>query len=223
MSDVSKKLVAEAEGWKVEAALCLSEFTPAELEAASVLLRGAAAMKKKIKDFCAPNIKRWYDGHKKAKADEAELLAPVEEAEAIIKEKITKYRTWERRQILLAQEAEQKARRAEEEARRAAEAQVMRDAGEDEVADMIQTAPIRILEMAPPPPAKIEGIHQRLNWSATVTDKMALIQFVAANPIFSHLLDVSMKECNKLAKAQKDNMVIPGLKAVASESTVVRT
>ena len=221
MTEPKSKLATEAEGWKLTAALSLEEFTVPALEEANTFLRGIAAMRQKITEFCAPNIKRWHDGHKQAIAERDELLRPVEEAKAILDDKIRKYRAWERAEAQKAQEAAAKAARAEAEAQRKAEAQALRDAGEEQAAEMVAEAPIVIPNVRAEAPVKLEGTHIRTNWEAEVTDKMELIVFVAANPVFSHLLDVSMKESNKLAKAQKQNMVIPGLRAVSSET--VRT
>ena len=217
-----KALASEAEGWLITAAECLSKFTTAELEKANNVLRGIAAMKQKIKEFTAPNIKRWHDGHKQAIAERDELLRPVEEAKAILDDKIRKYRAWEREETRKAQEAAAAAARAEAEAAREAEAQALKDSGEDDAAEMVKAAPIVIPNVKAPAPTKLEGTHIRTNWSAEITNKLELINFVAANPVFSHLLDVSMKEANKLAKAQKQDMMIPGLRAVSSETVVTK-
>lgn len=222
MVEKNKRLAREAESWMIAAAMCLEERTVQELEEASGYLRGITAMKNKIKEFCAPNIKRWHDGHKAAIRERDDYLRPVEEAEAIIKSKIADYRAWERAEIKKAQEAQVEAARAEAEAQRKLEAQSLKDAGEEEAAAMVEAAPIRTIAVKAPAPVKTEGVHTRMNWSYELTDKLELIKFVAANPVFSHLLDVSSKECNKLAKAQKENMVIPGIRAVASETVVAK-
>ena len=221
MSD-SKEIVKEAEGWKMTAAMCLSEFTIEQLEEANAHLRGMIGLKNKIKEFCADNIKRWHDGHRQAIAERDAYLRPVEEAEAIIKAKMGEYRAWEREEIKKAQEAAQAQQRAEAEAQRKLEAQSLKDAGEEEAAAMVEAAPIRTIPMKAPAPVRLEGTHSRTNWSFELVNKLELIAFVAENPVFSHLLDVSTKECNKLAKAQKENMVIPGIRAVASETVVAK-
>lgn len=222
MTEPTSKLASEAEGWKITAAMALTDFTVPQLEEANTYLRGIAGMKQKINEFCAPNIKRWHDGHKQAIADRDVLLRPVEEAKAIIDDKIRKYRAWEREEARKVQEAQALVARAEAEAQREAEAQALEDAGETEAADMVKTAPIVLPNVKAPAPVKLEGTHIRTNWSAEITNKLELIAFVAANPVFSHLLDVSMKEANKLAKAQKENMMIPGLRSVSSETVITK-
>ena len=222
MSEPKSKLATEAEGWKITAAMSLEEFTVPALEEANTFLRGIAAMRAKITEFCAPNIKRWHDGHKQAIAERDELLRPVEEAKSILDAKILKYRAWEREEARKVQEAEALVARAEAEAQREAEAQALKDAGEEDAAEMVKAAPIVLPNVRPAPPVKLEGTHTRTNWGAEVTDKLELIAFVAANPVFSHLLDVSMKECNKLAKAQKQNMRIPGLRSLSSETVITK-
>jgi hypothetical protein len=218
-----QEISAEAEGWKIDAAMCLSERTPQELQKASDLLRGITAMKKRIKEFMQPMISAAYNAHQKAKASERELLQPVLDAEDIIKEKIADYRAWERAEAKKVQEAEAARQREEERARRASEAESMRELGDEVSAELIETAPISTAVAAAPAPMKTEGVHTRRTWSCEVVDKMDLIKFVAENPVFIHLLDVSTKECNALARAQKENMAIPGLAATYKETVVARS
>jgi len=223
MTEPTKKLASEAEGWKITAAECLTEYNTKQLEQAASFLRSIKQMKAKINDFCAPNIKRLHDAHKAAIADRDGLLRPVEEAEAIINDKILKYRAWEREEARKAQEAAAKAQRAAEEAARKAEAESLREAGAEEAAKMVEEAPpAPVVAVAAAAPVKTEGVFTRTSWKAEVTSKMELIKFVAQNPAFLHLLDVSSKECNALARSQKAEMQIPGLKVVKSESIVAK-
>lgn len=76
-------------------------------------------------------------------------------------------------------------------------------------AEMVTAAPVPMPTAAP----KVAGLSTRQNWKARLTDKMALIRFVAEHPEHQHLLDVNQSGLNQLAKAQKDAMRLPGVEA----------
>jgi DNA polymerase III gamma/tau subunit len=161
-----------------------------------------------------------YDREQQRKADEARR-----EAERIARE--------ERQRI--EAEAREAARRAQEEADRiakeaadaaaagdAAKAAELQQQAEQTAADgaaqaetiameaeMVTAAPVPVATAAP----KVAGLSTRQNWKARLTDKMALIKFVAAHPEHQHLLDVNQSAINQLAKAQKDAMNLPGVEA----------
>ncbi|QYY30271.1 hypothetical protein K2O51_23150 [Cupriavidus pinatubonensis] len=76
-------------------------------------------------------------------------------------------------------------------------------------AELVTAAPAPVATSAP----KVAGLSTRQNWKARLTDKMALIRFVAEHPEHQHLLDVNQSALNQLAKAQKDAMRLPGVEA----------
>ena len=113
--------------------------------------------------------------------------------------------------------------RAEAEALRA-EADWARLTGEDDAADALneqaEALPVSVEIIAPP--VKAAGTSIRENWKAEVTDKMALIQHVAANPAMEWLLEPNMQMLNGLAKSEKDALAIPGVKAVCEKILAAR-
>lgn len=161
-----------------------------------------------------------YDREQQRKADEARR-----EAERVARE--------ERQRI--EAEAREAARKAQEEADRiakeaadaaaagdAAKAAELQQQAEQTVAagaaqaesiameaEMVTAAPVPVATTAP----KVSGLSTRQNWKARLTDKMALIKFVAEHPEHQHLLDVNQSSLNQLAKAQKDAMKLPGVEA----------
>lgn len=82
-----------------------------------------------------------------------------------------------------------------------------------EAASMAATAQVMTAPVVEAPVAKVSGISQRGIWKAEVTDKAALIAFVAANPQFQNLLEVNTSALNQMAKAMKDTMQFPGVRA----------
>ena len=63
--------------------------------------------------------------------------------------------------------------------------------------------------------SETESVSTRTIWRAELTDKLALVQHVAANPHLVHLLEVYMPAANAMARAQREAMSIPGLVAVS--------
>ena len=58
---------------------------------------------------------------------------------------------------------------------------------------------------------KATGTSQRWKYTGDVTDKLALLQFVTANPALIHLVDVNQSAINQIAAAQKDGFQMPGV------------
>jgi hypothetical protein len=92
------------------------------------------------------------------------------------------------------------------------EAFAMRQAAE------VMSAPVRSVVVP-----KTAGVSTRSNWKATVTDLSQLVAFVAANPEHMNLLQANQAAITALAKAQKQGMKVPGVKAWNDAGVTVRT
>lgn len=79
------------------------------------------------------------------------------------------------------------------------------------------SAPVRVTA-----PAKVSGISMRETWKAEVTDKAALVKFIAENLHLLNLVDVNTSAVNQMAKAMKGNLNIPGIRAYAEKSVAAR-
>lgn len=69
---------------------------------------------------------------------------------------------------------------------------------------------------------QVKGVVARQTWKARVTDKQALIAHIAQHPEFLELVEVSQSALNQLAKAQKQNMKLPGAEAYIETGSAVR-
>lgn len=69
---------------------------------------------------------------------------------------------------------------------------------------------------------KAVGISARGTWKAEVTDKAALIAFIATRPDLLHLVDVNQSGLNAMAKALKDAMTMPGVRAYQERTIAAR-
>lgn len=66
--------------------------------------------------------------------------------------------------------------------------------------------------------AKVSGISARGTWKAECNDKAALIRFIAQNEHYINLLDVNQSALNQLAKAMKQTLNLPGVRAYEERS-----
>jgi hypothetical protein len=185
--------------------------------------KGLGEMEKKIKDLFEPPKKAANGAHKSICAAERKLLGPVLDAKGIVGKKLEDY---ENEQYRISQEA---TRKAQEEARKAEEEKQLldateaQDAGDMVLAEEIVSQPIEapVVTVAPQT-ASVDGVSAAKLWGAEVTDKMALIQYVAAHPEWESLLDANIPNLRRLAIAQHENLSIPGVKAVWKTSRRTR-
>ena len=92
---------------------------------------------------------------------------------------------------------------------RIAEERAMAEAG---VLEREAIEPPKLIKAETPAP-KAFGTSVREVWRAEVTDKKALIKYVADNPAWGYLVEPCMAELNGLAKIQKERMAVPGVTA----------
>lgn len=206
-------------------------------EAAQLYLVDLKRAEKAVGEKLDPIVKQANATHKMLTALRSAALAPIESARGIISRKVSDY---ERDQARIAAEAQRKAEaeaRAREEARRQAEQEAAlaaaaeaEAAGDNDLAcelldeaEAIEDDPVFVPVVAVPvQTARVNGVSTQTRWSASVTDKAALVAYVAAHPEWLHLLDVAMPALNGLARSQRDALRIPGVRAVAETVHAVR-
>ena len=96
-------------------------------------------------------------------------------------------------------------------ARLAAEADSRIEQGAAEVATLQTTATLVTAPIAAAPRATA-GVSTRKVWKAEISDKLALIRFVAEHPEYVDLLDANMPAVNKIALALKLNCPLAGVR-----------
>lgn len=87
-----------------------------------------------------------------------------------------------------------------------------------EQAATVQAAPVVMVSAAP----KVSGISGKTKWKGEVTNKLKLIQFVAANPQFIGLLDANESAINKMASALKSAMIVDGVRVYEERQIAAR-
>ncbi len=84
---------------------------------------------------------------------------------------------------------------------------IKNDAAAQQVS-LVASAPVTQLAATP----AVKGVSSRGVWKAEVTNKLALVKFVAANPQYLNLLEPATKELGAIAKALKENALIDGVR-----------
>ncbi|AOJ69362.1 hypothetical protein [Burkholderia savannae] len=95
-------------------------------------------------------------------------------------------------------------------ARLNAEAESRVEQGAAEVATLQTTATL-VTAPVVAAPVRTAGVSTRKVWKAEVSDKLALIRYVAAHPEYVDLLDANMPAVNKIALALKKNCPLDGV------------
>lgn len=171
----------------------------------------------------APAKTAAHAAHKAMTALEAKLVAPLDEADGILRPRIAAWERAKREQYDAAQRAAAEAARKEAEAKQIANAVEAEDFGLPEVADAIlDEKPIPVSVPVAPPP-KVEGVSTRKTYRAEVVDLAALVRHVAATPAHAALILPNEGALNTMARTLKEAFQIPGVRVVAEESVAVRT
>jgi hypothetical protein len=165
-------------------------------------------------------------GYDEAKANKALYIDPSDRVEGIIKRKMSDYMLAEQKRVA-TQKAEQvqiaQGKAVDDRTSRAEgpKAVGLADAAERVMSESVAPAPISRVAVAAPP--KVQGIHQQTRWSAEVLDLTTLIKAVAEGKIASMYLLPNMPALNQLAVGTKENFSVPGVRAVATTNTVIRS
>lgn len=171
------------------------------LEQAEVILKGAiqtfdrAEQQKRIAEQAALE--------EAARVERARLAAEAAAREAVALEEARKMRE-------AAEKAEAEGK-AEEAARLQSEAASRIEQGAAEFVTLQQTAQLITAPVTAAPRATA-GVSTRKVWKAEVSDKLALVRFVAEHPEYVDLLDANMPAINKIALALKANCPIEGVR-----------
>lgn len=168
-------------------------------------------------------ITKPLDDAKKAVMDLfREPVAILERAESILKSKMLGYSQEVARKAAAEQAAREAIARAERE-RLAREAAALAAAGKPEEA-IVKT---QIAELVVAAPAEVEkpkaaGVATVERWTFEVSDKAALVAFVAAHPEYLDVLDVNSKEVGRLVQAMKERLPLAGVRAFKTQTIAAR-
>lgn len=110
-------------------------------------------------------------------------------------------------------------KRAEEEAQKAAEE--AKDAGDKEEAERILKEPVKVEQVKLAPTIQTSKTsHIRETWSAEVVSLLYLVQAVANRSVPIGTVCANMPALNALARDEKQDMRIPGVRAVSKKTQI---
>lgn len=209
----------------LQRAQALEIVDQATYDAAVELGRAIKDLRAEAEAHHRPVIQAALEAHRRALEAYRRIDEPLKAAEAEIKRRLS---AWVAEQERLRQEAE---RRAREEAERAAaealEAQLEQMEAAGAPAEVIETV-IRQAEAAPvmaprvaPQYERAQGVAARKTYRAQVVSMIDLIRWVAQNPTHETLLQPNQSALNALARAQRENLRIPGVRVVVEESVAI--
>jgi|SRR6267378_423805 len=176
-----------------------------------------------IEEHFAATKRALIDAKRAFDASVAGLLGPIAQARSIYFAKSDAYQDGEKRK------AEAESRRLQEEARKREEERQILDAIEEENAgrpeqaeQILNEAPIVPTVTVAPAIAQIDGVSTRELWSAGVVDVRACLRFLIERdewlPLLEKLIPVIETGINPLARAQRNALAIPGVRAISTVS-----
>lgn len=203
------------------------QITSAEqYQYAAAHLTTVKTMQKKVKDEVIEPI---MDAKRKLEATRKKfydmLMAPLDEAEEILKNKQLEYnREQERKraeeQRRLQAEADAKAERERQRLLKEAEKLKTPELKEERLRQAEEVeAPVVTVQSEVP---KVQGQSFRKTWKAEVTDKKAFVAAALQDENLLAFLEIDMSKLNKLATATKGEISYPGIKFYEEQTLASR-
>ena len=192
---------------------------------AQTLLQGIKSVRTKVAELFAEPTQLAYRTHKSFVAAAKQLTDPLDLAKSSIVKRIVSYEEKERK------DAEEEARRvaaaqklADEEAAIASAIEAEQEGDPDAAAEILEAH-----EMAPEPViqptpriAQVSGVSSVTRYSAEVVDMPALLAYVIEHPEHLGAIRPNQTYINTLARAQRENLRLPGVKLLKETSKSVR-
>jgi dsDNA-specific endonuclease/ATPase MutS2 len=188
---------------------------------ANDFLKAIKGMQAKVKETFRPIIEKAYSAHKEAVAQEKKHMEPLLMAYDLVNGKMLGfYREQER----IRQEAERKLQAEAEKKRQEAlaKAEEARAVGKEAKAERFEEKAASVVAPTLAPMFdKGSAVIKKL-YHAEVYDLMALVKAIAAGQAPIVLVEANMPVLNAQARALKDMMAYPGVKAVAEDNLSTR-
>lgn len=215
----------EAQSWP-ERARAAIVATAEQYASAGELLKGIKSLRAKIAETFDPHVKRAHEAHKALVKEKADAEAPLAEAERILKAALIAFDQEQERLRVAEQRRLDEIARAEEETRRLNLAAAMEkegntfgDAAMVAEAEELISAPVMVAAPAVARTTpKVSGIAMATTYRAQVTDLLALVKHVAANPQLLPLLQVNQTALNGQARSLKTSLRLPGVQVLADQT-----
>lgn len=208
-----------------ETAMSMSVSDPNTYEEAAEFLRRVDALNKLVEGVIEPIRKKTYAHYKDVLGHKKSMLAPGEKASKHLRAQMTSY--MEEQDRIKKEEERKRIAAAQEEARRQQEEEFDKaiDEGDElraelalEKSDRVKVDVSDLEELTP----DVDGISYRVNWSAELVDLKELCLAVAKGDVPGELVTFNQSKANQIARSLKEEMRVPGVKAVESKTLVRR-
>lgn len=177
-----------------KAALSLKVTSQPKYEQALSIRKDLRAMQAKVHDTFDPIVKSTKLAYDTSRKERDKFLKPLDEADSYLKRATTDYDDAQR---------EKQAAKIE---------QAVESGNEEQVQRIVERAEDR----------RVEGVSYRDNWRAEVTDLLALVKAVAAGKITLDALMPNEVWLNVQARALKNSLAVPGVRAVNNRVQNIR-
>jgi hypothetical protein len=178
---------------------------------AAEFLATAKAGEKAVEEYFADIVDKAHKTWKALVAKRDEAKRPWQEARGLFASAMDVYKAEEERERIRKERELQEAARKREEEERLAEAIHLEEQGATEEAAAVLEAPVvaPVVSLAAP---KVDGLSSRVTYGAEVSDLWLLVQHVATHRECLNLLTVNGPALNAMARAQKDELRLPGVR-----------
>lgn len=190
--------------------------TPEQFTSANALLKKIIEKIKRIDETWGVYQRAAYTAYKGWVDAIKDMKDPLEKANNLLRRSVGVYLA----EVKRKEDEERERLRREQEEKRLKEAQVLEDLGKAKEAEKILDKRISISK--PEPIVDKGGTFTKTLWRAEITDKMALVKAVAEGKVSPNYLEPNMSLLNSVAKTYKENLNIPGVKAVSEINVSVR-
>ena len=191
---------------------------------AAKALASIAKTEKEVKAHHAPMKTTAHEAHRAAVAAEKKFLDPLNEAKKIIKSNIVQWTTAQAK-IKLDEENRRRheAEKIEEEERLARAIKAEKDGqSKTQVEKILETPKEIITKPVEPTFEKSSSVITKTTWKAEVTNIIDLCQAVVDGKATTDMISANMSVLNQMARQYKDELRIPGVKAVPDTNVAVR-
>jgi hypothetical protein len=184
----------------------------ATLNEGGALLKDIKTFRQRITDLLGDAIKKAHATHKALTTQRKKLDGPLDNAERIIKGKVSTYQLAEQRRLNEERERLAAEARKAEETKRLAHAEALADAGDNAGADRVLDQPLVVAPVPVVAAPKVEGVSVRERWTYRIVDE-ALIP--------RNYLTVDEKRLGQLARSTKGTVNVPGVEFYNAASVAV--
>lgn len=182
---------------------------------AGELLKVIKQLRAEVDETFDPIIRKQFEAHREAIGQKKKVEAPLVEAENILKPRISAYLTEQERLRKEAELLAQKRAQEEAEAQQLADAALLDEIGETDLANqMLEQPPVVAPVILPKTTPKVSGIAMTKRYSAQVISLMELVKAVAAGKVPLMAIQANTVFLGQQARSMKEAMSYPGVRVV---------